>query len=328
VSKAKRSSNGEQALRVCLVDMNNGVDNQGIRCFKGLIRQFFQRVRVANPRVETELLHVQPRNLGEVPPDDCALYISSGGPGSPFDGYDEPWCLGYRKLLDGLVTEGLERGDAARGSFVVCFSYELVAIHLDVAIIEPRPTRKFGIMPVYMTESGMASPLLSPFGDRLFAWEHRSWQAVDLDEEKLDTLRGELWARESRDGVSKGPCLLALRFAPNIEGTIFHPEADRAGALAWISRSDQAQEVIEAYGEITYLRMLKTLDDPMRLARTYALLVPRWLARRFNGMAQSKGWNRIDPPMYDETTMTSFGKPPGDRAVEPAGRPELPREGT
>ena len=68
----------------------------------------------------------------------------------------------------------------------------------------PRAERKFGVMPIYTTAEGQHHPLLSAFHDRLFAFEHRNWEAIDLDEAKLRGLGGKVLARESRDGVSKG----------------------------------------------------------------------------------------------------------------------------
>ncbi len=53
------------------------------------------------------------------------------------------------------------------------------------------------------TPEGQRHPLLTAFGDRLFAFEHRNWEAVDLDEPLLRKLGGALLARESRDGVSR-----------------------------------------------------------------------------------------------------------------------------
>ena len=67
-----------------------------------------------------------------------------------------------------------------------------------------------------------------------------------------------------------------------------------------------AAKVVEAYGELTYRRMLTTLDDPMRLARTFALLIPGWLARRFNALAPSRGWNPVEPPVWDEAAQAAF----------------------
>jgi hypothetical protein len=295
-------------LRVCVVDLNNGVANQAIRSFKTLVRNFGARARETNPGLELELFHVQPRNLNEAPPPDCDLYLSSGGPDSPLDGFEELWCPAYRRFLDGVVEDQARGDGAARAAFLVCYSFEIGVMHFGIARMEPRE-RKFGIMPVYPTDTGMRSPLLGSFGDRFFAWEHRSWQAVDLDERRLRELGGELLARESRDGWSKGPGLTSFRFTPGIEGTIFHPEADRPGALAWIERPEQAAAVIGTYGEITYRRMLKTLDDPMRLARTYALLIPGWLARKFNALAPARGWNPVEPPTYDGTELGFFDQP-------------------
>ncbi len=297
-----------EGLKVGLVDMNNGVPNQAVRSFKRLTQTFFEKVRAQNPQLATALHHVQPRNTDEAPPKDCDLYLCTGGPDSPVDGFKEGWVPGVRAFFDGVVERQISSHPRAPSAFCVCYSFEIAVLHFGVARIGPRP-RKFGIMPVYPTEEGQRSPLFAPFGDRLFAWEHRSWQAVDLDEARLRQLGGELYARESRDGVSKGEGLMAFRFAPGIEGTIFHPEADRAGALAWIERPEQAQAVVDTYGEETYRRMLKTLDDPTRLARTYALLLPGWLARRFNAMAPARGWNPITEPSYDGVNVGAFAAP-------------------
>lgn len=297
-------------VRVCLVDMNNGVENQAIRCFRVLLHQFEARVRERNPDIDFRLTHVQPRNLGEVVPPDSDLVVSSGGPGSPYDGYDEPWATNYRKSLDAIVEEQLANGDASPAAVLVCHSFEIAVMHFGVARMDKSPARKFGVMPVYMTERGMRSPLLTAFGDRLFAFEHRYWHAIGLENRRLGELGGELWARESRDGKSKGEGLLSFRFAPGVEGTQFHPEADRAGAVAWIARPEQAAAFVEAYGELTYRRMQKTLDNPMRLARTFALLIPGWLARRFNALALARGWHPIELPRHDPKSLGEFGNSP------------------
>ena len=297
---------GTAPLRLCLIDMNAGHPNQAIRCFKLILERFVAAVQQANPGLDASLAHVQPRNLGELPPPDCDLYLSSGGPGSPFDGYDDPWCTGFRRFADRIVDGRLAHGAATPGLLVVCHSFELAVLHFGVAQMTPRPERKFGVMPVYMTEPGARGPLLAPFGDRLFAWEHRSWQAVGLDAGRLAALGGELWAVETREVAKyKGDGLLAFRFAPGVEGTQFHPEADRAGAVAWIERPEMAQAVVEAFGDVTYRRMLKTLDDPMRLARTWALLIPGWLARSFNALAPARGWNPVPAPTHDPAAFSA-----------------------
>ncbi len=298
-----------RTLRIGLIDMNNGVANQAIRSFRSIIAAFSERVRARNPGLTVTTSHVQPRNLGEAPPADCDLYLSTGGPDAPVDGFKEPWAAGMRSFFDRIVDGQLQHGTSAPYLFAVCYSFEIAVMHFGIAAMVPRE-RKFGIMPVYPTEEGLASPMFAPFGDRLFVWEHRSWQAVDLDEKKLQALGGTLLARESRDGHSKGRGLMAFHFAKGIEGTIFHPEADRPGVLNWLERPEQAKAVIETYGELIYRRMCKTIDDPSRLARTYALLLPGWMARSFNALALDRDWAPLEMPTYDTAMgLNAFGHP-------------------
>ena len=50
--------------------------------------------------------------------------------------------------------------------------------------------------------------------------------------------------------------------------------------------------------------MMKTLDDPSRLARTYALLIPGWLTSRFNQLALRRGLRGIPAPVQ---SLGEFG---------------------
>ena len=285
-------------LRLCIVDMNNGHVNQAMRCFRGIAATFFERVRTYNPGLACEIAEVSPRDTNNPVPRDCDLYLSSGGPGSPFDGDGEPWTFDYNRFTDETVESSIRGGADQRSLFAVCYSFEMVVRHFAVAAVSPRGERKFGIMPVYMTTEGQQHPLLAAFGDRLFAFEHRNWEAVDLDERKLGALGGKVLALESRDGVSKGRAILGLDVAPGIEAVQFHPEADRAGVVNWISRPEQAAAFKATYGEFTYQAMLRTLDDPRRLARTYSLVIPGWLTRRFNALAPHRGYTEL-PPVPD-----------------------------
>ncbi len=45
--------------------------------------------------------------------------------------------------------------------------------------------------------------------------------------------------------------------------------------------------------------MLRTLDDPRRLARTFALVIPGWLVRQFNLTAAARGYAPVGPPSED-----------------------------
>lgn len=282
-------------LRLCLVDMNNGVANQAIRCFHRIVDHFKAGVQAANPGLEIAFEHIQPRNLGEIPGADSDLTLCSGGPGSPYDGFDDPWGLGYRSFLDRVVEANLRGMPAAPAVLAICHSYQMATMHFRIARIAERPGgRKFGIMPIYLTPEGQRWPLFAPFGDRLFAWEHRFWEAVDLDEARLRELGGSVLARESREGrTDKGAALLALDFAPGILGTQFHPEADRAGVEAWVLDPKHAEEFKTAYGDALYDRMVHTLEDPTRVDRTFSMVVPGWLHEQFNRLAADRGYKPL-----------------------------------
>lgn len=318
-------------LRLCIVDMNNAHVNQAMRCLRGLAESFFEHVQKTNPDLPCEKVEVSPRDTNDPVPRDCDVYLSSGGPGSPFDGDGQPWAADYGSFCE-HVMDNASRGGADRQSlFAICYSFEMVVRHFGLAQIAPRAERKFGVMPIYTTHEGQKHPLLAPFGDRLFAFEHRNWEAVEVDEAKLRRLGGKLLARESRDGVSKGRAILALQAGPGIETVQFHPEADRPGVMNWVARPEQAAAFKATYGEVTYQAMLRTLDDPRRLARTFALVIPGWLIRNFNTLAPARGYAPVDPPSEDVsgafqatsvpiTTDGPLGTRPG--SPSPAHHPE------
>ena len=317
-------------LRLCIVDMNNAHVNQAMRCLRGLVSTFFEQVERANPGLVCEKIEVSPRDTGDSIPRDCDLYLSSGGPGSPFDGDGHAWADDYGSFCDHVLETAARGGEDRQALFAICYSFEMVVRHLKLARIVPRADRKFGVMPIYTTTDGQKHPLLAAFGDRLFAFEHRNWEAIDLDEARLGALGGRLLARESRDGMSKGRAILALEAGPGIETVQFHPEADRPGVMNWVARPEQAAAFKATYGEVTYQAMLRTLDDPRRLARTFALVIPGWLARNFNGLGPARGYAPIAAPTEDigaafqaaSVPITTDG-PLGTRptSVQPASLP-------
>ena len=268
-----KSMSAPAPLRICLVDMNNGVANQATRCFRRILEGFERRVAAANPGLSCRVNHVQPRNLGELPDTTYDLVLSSGGPGAPTDGFDDPWGVGYRNFLDDVVRANLAAPHTATKLLVVCHSFELAVLHFAVAEMRKRATLKFGVMPAYLTPSGQTVDFLRPFGYRLFAWEHRNWEAVNSNAGRLKELGGAVLAMEShaKGVVNTGEAILGLHFAPGVDGTQFHPEADKSGVLAWIEKPEHASAVEGAYGRALYDRMLKSLGNPERLARTFAL---------------------------------------------------------
>jgi len=299
--------------------MNQGHVNQAMRCFRGLVNGFFERIERQNPTLACELVEVSPRDTNNPIPRDCDLYLGSGGPGSPYDGDDAPWFADCAAFLDGLAASASGPAGEVQSLFGVCYTFEVLVRHFKVATMAMRDSRKFGVMPIYTTHEGQRHPLLAPFGDRLFAFEHRNWEAIDLDETQLANLGGKFLAQESRDGYSKGRAVLGLDLGSNIESVQFHPEADRAGVMSWVARPEQAEAFRATYGEETYQAMLRTLDDPNRLAKTFALVIPGFMVRKFNALAGARGWRAIEAPTGDDVLAAYLGDVDGAAPVSLAG---------
>ena len=284
--------------------MNNGVANQATRCFRRLYDAFSKRVREKNPDLDVSFRHVQPRNLGELPADDVDIVLSSGGPGSPQDGFDDAWGVGFRKFLDSAYEKNQNRG-AGPKVLLVCHSFQIGVLHFEVAKLKKRPSKKFGVMPAYVTTAGQATDYYAPFGYRLFTWEHRNFECVEPDTKRLAEMGGDVLALESHKKavVNRGDAILGMRFCTGIDGVQFHPEADKPGVLAWIEKPEHAATVEDAYGAALYEKMVRSLANPNRLARTFALMIPGWLTHRFNEIALVRGYRTIEMP---EQQMQDF----------------------
>jgi GMP synthase-like glutamine amidotransferase len=281
-------------LKVCFIDMNAGVENQAIRCLQSVIARFEAELRESNPTLPIDVVTVSPRDTLTPIPRGHDLYIASGGPGSPLEGLGTPWYDDFRRLTDGLLEAHDRDPRDAASMFAICYSYELMAMHLDIAEVVQRDGRKFGVMPIYTTTAGRHHPLLAPFGDRLFAFEHRNWEVVNMDETRLALMNGAVLARESREGRDdKGLAVLAFNVGEAVETVQFHPEADLAGIFNWIDRPEQATAFKESYGDHTFERMLKTISNPERVARVHHEVIPGWMRRRFNAICAARGWDAM-----------------------------------
>ena len=76
-------------LRLALLDMNNGVPNQGMRCLREIIGRYEN---------ELDWQEFEVRQKCELPDTNFDIYISSGGPGSPLEGGE--WKDKFFELID------------------------------------------------------------------------------------------------------------------------------------------------------------------------------------------------------------------------------------
>src|SRR5215212_3449542 len=91
------SWNEKNKIRIAILDLNDGHENQGMRCLRDITRQWGE---VNEYDLIVEEFNVRVKN--EVPGTDFDIYISSGGPGSPLDSIDSEWEKKYFNWLHAM----------------------------------------------------------------------------------------------------------------------------------------------------------------------------------------------------------------------------------
>jgi homoserine O-succinyltransferase/O-acetyltransferase len=262
------SDNPERPVRVALLNLYQGQPNQGIRCIRELLSGAglsFDEFDVRGP-------------AQHVPDLSYDIYISSGGPGSPFDGVDQPWEAEYFQLLDSVWSHNLNSDDK-KFFLAICHSFQLMCIHFDLADVVPRKSGSFGILPVHHTEAGLADPLLGLLPDPFYGADFREWQVTQPRHDSIQSLGATLLAIEKdRPHVPLERAVMAMRISPEILGTQFHPEADPEGMLAHFSKPEQKDVILEKHGDQKYADILHRLSDPDYLWKTHNTFIPAFLA--------------------------------------------------
>ena len=85
---------GNTGVKVAVMDMNNNVENQGLGHICRLLES--SNLKYANQQVHYKVYDI--RHKVEIPTSDYDIYISTGGPGSPFDGEGKQWEIEYFQL--------------------------------------------------------------------------------------------------------------------------------------------------------------------------------------------------------------------------------------
>lgn len=261
------SDNSERPIRVAVLDLYKGQPNQGMRCIRQLIAGRDFQITEFDVRGETS----------EIADLSYDIYISSGGPGSPYEGSGQAWEDAYYRLLDHVWTHN-QQSDEKKFFLAICHSFQLMCIHFDLAEVQPRKTGSFGILPVHHTEQGLADPLLGRLPDPFYGADFREWQVLQPKHESIQSLGATILAIEKdRPHVPLERAIMAMRVSPEIIGTQFHPEADPEGMLAHFSKPEQKDVILEKHGESKYADILHRLSDPDYLWKTYDTFIPSFL---------------------------------------------------
>lgn len=270
-------------IRVAVIDMNNGVANQGMRGIQEVLLRY-QKEMAINLSFDIFDLRLQ----GEIPDHSYDIYISSGGPGSPYDGIGKQWEDDFFALLDELETFNQQNEHQKKHVFLICHSFQMACRKFGVGKVIKRRSTAFGIFPIYLTEEGENDPIFNGLPNPFYTVDSRDWQVVNPEDIFFSNNEAEVLAIEKeRPHVDLERCVMAIRFTPEIVGTQFHPEADPVGMKLYLLQDDKKKAIIENHGEEKYLDMLNSVDDPNRISLTQSLILPNFLNEALNALQEA-----------------------------------------
>lgn len=273
-------------IKLAVLDLYNGIPNQGMRCIKDLVESF-------GDVLEYEVFDV--RVDGIVPAiDNFDIFISSGGPGDPREG-DGHWDEAYYNWLDAIWANNQTEGKAKKHVLFICHSFQMAVHHFGLAEVGPRKSISFGTFPVHPTEAGINEPIFSGLSDPFTVADFRRFQVTQPDENRLESMGAVVLGLEKiRPHVDLERAVMAIRWSPEIIGTQFHPEADAEGMLMHFSRPEIKAEVIKDHGRDKWMKMMADLSDVSKVHTTHDTIIPNFLTASIEAVLK-RGPLAIEP---------------------------------
>lgn len=264
----------KKEIKVAIIDLYNNEVNEGIRCIKEIVTGANNNIYTA--QVNYDIFETRFKN--EVPDMSYDIFISSGGPGSPFSGVDQKWERDYFSIVDKIWEHNQGNNDDKKHIFFICHSFQMMARYFKFAQVKERYEKSFGIHPFRRTDDGKNDPILNNLPDPFFAADFRQFEVVQKDQKVLDELGGKILALELEDENNRHEsALMAVRISDEIVGTQFHPEADATSMLYHLKQDERKKYVTEKYGAGRYIEMVAMLEDPDKLKLTRSTVLPTFL---------------------------------------------------
>lgn len=278
----------KRQINVAVLDLYDNEPNQGMRCIKEIIESWDGKIH--DLPVSYNIYDV--RYKTEVPNLQYDIYISSGGPGSPYDGEGSKWEKEYFRLLDRIWNHNQQNNDQRKFLFFICHSFQMMARFFDLATVQKRNKQSFGIIPVTRTKEARADQLLGELPDTYYAADFRQFEVVAPKEKVFRELNAKLLSREKfRIDPTMERALMAVRLSDEIFGTQYHPEADPISMLYHFQQPERKTQVVAEYGEDQYYNMIEHLEDPTNILLTRSKILPVFLKTAIEQIAKNSDDN-------------------------------------
>jgi len=272
-------TNVNKPVRVAILDLYEGVANQGMRCIREILNQFAELNQLDLHWDEFEV-----RLEKKVPGLDYDIYISSGGPGSPLDSIDSEWEKVYFDWLSSVEKYNSNEANVQKKQvFFICHSFQLVCRHYAIADVTKRKSTAFGVFPMHYLSDAENEPIFEGLKDPFYAVDSRDFQVVQPHQHTMKKMGASILAIEkARPHVPYERAVMAVRFNEHMIGTQFHPEADAIGMSLYLQTEEKKKTVIENHGIEKWQSMIDHLNDPDKIMSTYAHILPNFLHNSVN----------------------------------------------
>ncbi|MDO8548658.1 MAG: GMP synthase [Ignavibacteria bacterium] len=262
----------EKKVKVAIIDLYNNEKNEGMRCIKEIVTD---SNNFSDSKIKYDVY--ESRYKGDVPGIDYDIYISSGGPGSPFEDEGKEWEKKYFNLIDSVWNYNQTSGNKKKYFFFICHSFQMMGRFFKFGDVTKRKQESFGIFPFKRTKEGSDDILLKKLPDPFYAADFRKYQVVNPDEKKIKELGAEILAVEKETIENSHPALMAVRLSKEIAGTQFHPEADPESMMYHFSQPERKKHIVENYNEEKYNEMINLLKQPDKIKLTRKTVLPSFL---------------------------------------------------
>lgn len=275
----------DPAIRVAILDLYNNEPNEGMRAIRETLMAY--NGRFLDQQITFEVFDT--RYKEEVPDLGFDIYLSSGGPGSPFEGVGQAWETGYFNWLEAVWNYNQRAVPEKKHVLFICHSFQMMARFFRLALVTERRSQSFGIFPVHKTDAGRQDPIFHGLPDPFYAADFRKFQVIQPDMRGFAALGAEIIAMEKiRPYVPFERALMGIRLSPEMVGLQFHPEADPPGMSRHFRKPERKQFVVHKYGEDKYNSLLHRLEDPDFLARTHAAILPQFLREAITALRPAR----------------------------------------
>ncbi|MEO6723130.1 MAG: GMP synthase [Ferruginibacter sp.] len=271
----------KQPVRIAILDLYDGVANQGMRCIREILNQFSD---LNNLDISWDEFDVRQRL--EIPDLSYDIFISSGGPGSPLDSKGTEWDNLYFQWLQQVEDwNNNENNTQKKQVFFICHSFQLACRYFHVGNLSKRKSTAFGTFPVHLLKAGQKESVFKGIRDPFYAVDSRDYQVIETDHSRVGKIGTAFLAIEKeRPHVLLERAIMAVRFNEYMIGTQFHPEADAIGMSLHLQTEEKKKTVIENYGEEKWQSMITHLNDPDKIMLTYSHIIPNFLAIAINSL--------------------------------------------